>query len=405
MRGIHTGDRGIDLGDGLDFDINIRLNTDLDVYFCMECGNKLDEDYDNDENGSNHDLQGCHELIEVRRVEAGDKYLARDGDSVKWIAKDDWFTEAPSPQAINAPQRQGLKVSRERGQTHVAISKWLRDKLVTIARSVTKEVDCGSDKPRYRRQMVACRRSEAAWIAGQLAKDRDVIGQLRSGAPQLLQAEGLNGTELADSEQVASFGPAGSAKFILAALGLESEIRSVQEAAALGFLARVVIGAAWRGREQAGNVPYKFRVLEPQIISVNKYKLLTYGERRLSGLPRTTFAGDKSSMVVKFCKEVEKSKKDKYSWVVDSNGDRVAPKSRTRRAEAKEEYETHTAELSWTPLKDNKGDECTRSCVDAYKWMAAGTCGEHGRPTDEAAEKASWTDTCGTYSWSVKTSE
>ncbi|KAK1992815.1 hypothetical protein LX36DRAFT_715085 [Colletotrichum falcatum] len=93
-----------------------------------------------------------------------------------------------------------------------------------------------------------------------------------------------------------------------------------------------------------------------------------------AGLSRTVFAGSEHGVAGQFCQEQPDS------------GDPGA-------------HRDYAVRLEWTPKNGPQG--CTKTCADAYRWIATGECGRHGRRSDEMASEGSWTDGCGAYAWTI----
>ncbi|GKT48486.1 uncharacterized protein ColSpa_08667 [Colletotrichum spaethianum] len=128
---------------------------------------------------------------------------------------------------------------------------------------------------------------------------------------------------------------------------------------------------------------------------------LSCSKNKPAGLPWKIFAGSEHSVTGQFCQEVEKSRKTKLSWIVDVEGNKQSNKPLMRRVPPvkPDTYKDYMVQLEWSPKDGSLG--CTKTCTDAYKWIAMGECGNYGRQRNEMVMEGSWMDGCGTYAWTI----
>ncbi|KAF9877524.1 hypothetical protein CkaCkLH20_05224 [Colletotrichum karsti] len=407
------------------------------------------------------------------------KYLTLEGTSTKWIGVDDWFTEPPLPGATDAPQKQGLKLSKgDNGQVEVALSKWFRDELISISKDVAKEISCALKLgARAGPADTECRRRQLTRITQRLGQNERLMQEIQRGGQQLARVANINAAEVASQGNAVAIGEPLEISEVMAAMGLHVD----QDAVLLGGFGLSMAIIIWQGMNVVDAVVHKFEMPTPEIVpltnfhapdtekpkscpekledmpecrlcdgsrdsqfkctkegdfkdctcmpapmsfarpeiieemfdveqiiidfnlqnldEVPKDPTIQCGKREASGLPWTIFAGEKHTLTEQFCAEVEKNRMSKLRWIVDTEGHKLRTMSLRRRAPpvTPDTYKDYSVELGWSP----KPLGCTKSCIDAYKFIAMGDCGHYGGQQNEMGVDGSWTDACGTYSWHV----
>lgn len=124
----------------------------------------------------------------------------------------------------------------------------------------------------------------------------------------------------------------------------------------------------------------------------------------LSGIPNNVFHGSgtgSTDVYGKFCDAVSKDQKNKLEWTTDASGTQKTRKLRSMKRTPPPNpnaYDSYSFDLKFEPSGDGT---CSKSCSDAYAYIANSNCGQQGGTQNGMTAKGSLDVGCGTYSYEI----